>query len=99
MIIKNFNEKWVKGWDATLEEQRAKFIHIIDKVKAHTDFDQNYEKNTDEINRRLAITKIIDEVINNERRKELELYRLFATNDEFKLGLMENIERALNARV
>ena len=98
-IIKNFNEKWFKGWDATPEEQRAKFIHIIDKVKAHKDFKQNYEKNTDEINKKLAITKIIDEVINNERRKELELYRLFATNETFKLGLMENIEMALRAGV
>lgn len=98
-IIKNFNERWFKGWDATPEEQRAKFIHIIEKVKAHKDFEQNYEKNTDEINKKLAITKIIDEVINNERRKELELYRLFATNETFKLGLMENIEMALRAGV
>lgn len=98
-IIRNFNEKWFKGWDATPEEQRAKFIHIMDKVKAHKDFEQNYEKNTDEINKKLAIAKIIDEVINNERRKELELYRLFATNETFKLGLMENIERALRAGV
>ena len=98
-IIKNFNERWFKGWDATPEEQRAKFIHIMDKVKAHKDFKQNYEKNTDEINKKLAITKIIDEVINNERKKELELYRLFATNETFKLGLMENIERALRAGV
>lgn len=98
-IIKNFNERWFKGWDATPEEQRAKFIHIIDKVKAHKDFKQNYEKNTDEINKKLAIAKIIDEVINNERKKELELYRLFATNETFKLGLMENIEMALRAGV
>ncbi len=98
-IIKNFNERWFKGWDATPEEQKAKFIHIIDKVKAHKDFEQNYEKNTDEINKKLAITKIIDEVINNERRKELELYRLFATNETFKLGLMENIQMALRAGV
>ena len=98
-IIKNFNERWFKGWDATPEEQRAKFIHIIDKVKAHKDFEQNYEKNTDEINKKLAIAKIIDEVINNERKKELELYRLFATNETFKLGLMENIQMALRAGV
>lgn len=98
-IIKNFNEKWFKGWDATPDEQRAKFIHIIDKVKAHKDFEQNYEKNTDEINKKLAIAKIIDEVINNERKKELELYRLFATNETFKLGLMENIQMALRAGV
>ena len=98
-IIRNFNERWFKGWDATPEEQRAKFIHIMGRVKAHKDFEQNYEKNTDEINKKLAIAKIIDEVINNERKKELELYKLFATNETFKLGLMENIEMALRAGV
>lgn len=98
-IIKNFNEKWFKGWDATPEEQRAKFIHIMDKVKAHNDFEAKYEKNLNEINKKIALEKIIDEVINKERKKELELYKLFATNEVFKLGLMENIERALRARV
>lgn len=98
-IIKNFNEKWFKGWDATPEEQRAKFIHIMDKVKSHNDFEAKYEKNLDEINKKIALEKIIDEVINKERKKELELYKLFATNEVFKLGLMENIERALRAGV
>ncbi len=71
----------------------------MDKVKAHKDFEENYEKNTDEINRRLAIAKIIDEVINKNRKKEFELYKLFATNETFKLWLRENIEMALKTRV
>lgn len=37
-IIRNFNEKLFKGWDATPDKQRAKFIHIMGKVKAHKDF-------------------------------------------------------------
>ncbi|WP_103641048.1 hypothetical protein [Campylobacter concisus] len=71
----------------------------MDKVKAHKDFEENYEKNTDETNRRLAIAKIIDEVINKNRKKEFELYKLFATNEAFKLWLRENIEMALKTRV
>ncbi len=31
-IINAFNEKWFHGWEATPEEQRVKFINIMDKV-------------------------------------------------------------------
>ncbi|MDD3505862.1 MAG: DEAD/DEAH box helicase family protein, partial [Sulfurimonas sp.] len=37
-IIKYFNEKWFHGWEATPEEQKAKFIHIMDRVKTHNDY-------------------------------------------------------------
>ena len=95
-IIKQFNEKWFHGWEATPQEQKAKFIHIMDKVKTHEDYASKYEKNRDEYTRKLALEKIISEVMNRERRKELELYKLFAGDDAFRVGLVENLERALN---
>ena len=39
---------------------------------------------------------MISEVMNKERRKELELYKLFAGDEAFRVGLVENLERALN---
>lgn len=95
-IIKHFNEKWFHGWEATPEEQKAKFIHIMDKVKTHDDYESKYEKNYDEFTRKLALEKMISEVMNKERRKELELYKLFAGDEAFRVGLVENLERALN---
>jgi len=95
-IIKYFNEKWFHGWEATPEEQKAKFIHIMDKVKTHDDYESKYEKNYDEFTRKLALEKMISEVMNKERRKELELYKLFAGDEAFRVGLVENLERALN---
>ena len=95
-IIKHFNEKWFHGWEATPEEQKAKFIHIMDKVKTHNDYESKYEKNYDEFTRKLALEKMISEVMNKERRKELELYKLFAGDEAFRVGLVENLERALN---
>jgi type I restriction enzyme R subunit len=95
-IIKHFNEKWFHGWEATPEEQKAKFIHIMDKVKTHDDYESKYENNYDEFTRKLALEKMISEVMNKERRKELELYKLFAGDEAFRVGLVENLERALS---
>ena len=96
-IIKTFNEKWFHGWDATPEEQRIKFIHLMDKVKAHNDYDVKYKFNTDGHTRRLALEKIVSEIMNGERRKELELYKLFATDEVFKTAMLDNFERVLSS--
>ena len=95
-IIRSFNEKWFQNWDGTPEEKRAKFIHIMGKVRAHKDFESKYEKNHDKFTRDLALEKITNEVMNKERKKELELYKLFAKAEEFKVGLLDSLERAFS---
>jgi hypothetical protein len=40
-IVHRFNERWFQGWSATPEEQRIKFIHIADSIRAHPDFDHD----------------------------------------------------------
>ncbi len=94
-IIKNFNEKWFQGWEATPEEQRVKFIHLVNKVKTHRDYKTKFEANKDEYTKRLALTKILSEVMNQERKKELELYKLFAGDEAFRAGMLDSIEKAL----
>ena len=95
-IIENFNEKWFHGWEATPQEQRVKFIHLMDKVKTHNDYKSKYEDNKDQYTRRLALEKMVAEIMNAERRKELELYKLFAGDEAFRAGMLDSFERALN---
>ena len=95
-IINAFNEKWFHGWEATPEEQRVKFINLMDKVKTHDDFKSKYQENQDSHTRRLALEKIVAEVMNKERRKELELYKLFAGDDAFRTGMLDSFERVFN---
>ena len=33
-IVKTFNERWFQGWDKTPEEQRIKFVSLMDVVAA-----------------------------------------------------------------
>ena len=47
-IINAFNEKWFHGWEATPQEQRVKFINLMDRVKTHDDFKSKYQENQDD---------------------------------------------------
>lgn len=92
-IIKSFNEKWFQGWSSTPEEQRVKFVNIVDSVKRHPDFSAKYQNNPDPINRGLAFEKILKEVMLQRRKEDLELYKLFANDTAFYTSYAQNVQR------
>ena len=96
-IIKEFNERWFQGWDATPEEQKVKFISTAEKMKQHPDYKEKYLENQDTQNRDLAYQKIFDEVMNQQRRSELDLYRLISQDEAFKEAMQSTIKRILSA--
>ncbi|MCZ8015162.1 MAG: type I restriction endonuclease subunit R [Limnobacter sp.] len=95
-IIRSFNERWFQGWSATPEEQRVKFVNIINSIRAHPDYTAKYEENTDPYNRGLALEKMLQDVMLKRRKDELELYKLFASDPAFKAAWSQNIEQVLN---
>ncbi|MDA3922119.1 MAG: DEAD/DEAH box helicase family protein [Salinisphaera sp.] len=95
-IIRNFNERWFQGWSATPEEQRVKFLNIVDSVKAHPDFEEKFRENPDPYARNLAFEKIMRDVMLRRRREELELYRLHAQDDAFKAALYHSVQEVLS---
>lgn len=97
-IIKSFNERWFQGWDATPEEQRVKFIAIGEHIQAHPDFQKKVEENHDSENRELAFKKILDEVMSKQRRKELELYKLFAKDESFYTAFLNSMKRVVGQK-
>jgi type I restriction enzyme R subunit len=97
IIIRNFNERWFQGWEATSEEQRIKFINLAQRIREHPDFKQKYEENTDSQNREIAFNKIFDEVIGKQRRNELDLYRLLSKDDSFRIAMVDTLKRILRA--
>ncbi len=92
IIIKEFNDKWFNKCNITKE----KFIHILNKIETHSDYKTKYEKNNDEHTKRLAFIKIVTEIMNSEKRKELELYKSFASDETFKISILDNLEKVLN---
>jgi len=96
VIIKSFNDRWFQGWDATPEEQRVRFVNIADKIKAHPDYKIKYVDNHDSSTRELAYVKIFDEVMNKQRRSELELYKLVSQDDSFRIAMQDTVKRILS---
>lgn len=94
-IIRSFNERWFQGWDATPEDQRVKFISIRKDIEAHPDYQTKVAENEDPQNRDIALDKILKDVMNNQRKKELELYKLFAKDDSFKRALYHTMKQML----
>ena len=93
MIIKSFNERWFQGWDATPEEQKVRFVSLAQKVKAHPDFETKYLNNPDPQNRELAYIKIFDDIMNKQRRNELDLYKMFAQDEAFRAAMLDTVKR------
>ncbi|MBV8252420.1 MAG: type I restriction endonuclease subunit R [Chitinophaga sp.] len=96
VIILNFNQRWFQGWEATQEEQRVKFVHLAESIKAHPDFKKNYADNPDKQNRNLAFDKIFGEVMHKQKKSELDLYRLISNDEAFKLAMQDTLKRILN---
>ncbi len=95
-IVRSFNERWFQGWSATPEEQRVKFVNIVNSIRAHPDYAAKYEDNADPYNRGLALEKMLQDVMLKRRKEELELYKLFASDPAFKAAWSQNIEQVLN---
>jgi len=97
IIIKSFNERWFQGWEATPEEQRVKFVNLAQSMKAHPDYKEKYSENSDIQNREIAFKKIFDDVMSKQRKSELDLYRLIAKDDAFKIAMQDTLKRILSA--
>lgn len=97
-IIRNFNDKWFQGWEATPEEQRVKFLTLSKSVQAHPDFASKVAQNQDSQNRELALKKILDEVMAQQRKQELELYKLYAQDTSFYQAFLNTMKQVINVR-
>lgn len=100
-IVQVFNDRNFQGWDATPEEQRIKLVNIADLVRNNPQYQTQVVNNQDEQNRSIALQQIIRQAVNAERRRELDLYKLYASDLEFKrafesaiANLLANMERS-----
>jgi type I restriction enzyme R subunit len=95
VIIRAFNDRWFQGWEATPDDQRVKFIKLMQKIKEHPDYLEKYAENPDVQNREIAFIKIFDEVMGKERKIELDLYRMVSQDEGFKAAMLDTLKRML----
>jgi type I restriction enzyme, R subunit len=97
-IIRSFNERWFAGWEATPAEQRVKFINIAQHVFNNPNYQAQVVDNQDEQNSRIAMEKLISQAVSQERKKELDLYKRYAQDPEFKRAFDSSIMRLLSSK-
>ena len=97
-IVRAFNDRHFAGWEATPEEQRVKFINIAKHVVNHADYKAQVEDNPDAQNRQLALEKLIQHAVSIERRRELDLYKRYAGDPDFKRAFDASISRLLSSK-
>lgn len=97
-IIKTFNQRWFSGWEATPAEQRVKFINIAQHVFNNPNYQTQVVDNHDEQNSRIAMEKLISQAVSQERKKELDLYKRYAQDPEFKRAFDSSIMRLLASK-
>jgi type I restriction enzyme, R subunit len=95
-IIATFNDRFFSGWDATPQEQRVKFLNIARHVIQNPNFQAQVVGNQDEQNRRIALEQLIQQAISQERRRELDLYKRYASDPEFKRAFDVSIMKLLS---
>ncbi len=95
-IIQAFNQRWFSGWEATPEEQRIKFINIAQHVFRNPNYQTQVVDNQDEQNSRIALEKMISQAVSQERKRELDLYKRYAQDPEFKRAFDSSIMRLLS---
>ncbi|MEM6752295.1 MAG: DEAD/DEAH box helicase family protein [Cyanobacteria bacterium P01_C01_bin.38] len=94
-IINAFNNRFFTGWDATPQEQRVKFINIAKHIIDNPNYQTQVVNNQDTQNRRLALEGLIKQAISKERRRELDLYKRYASDSEFKRAFDASIMQLL----
>ncbi len=83
-IIDAFNIRFFSGWDATPQEQRIKFINIAQHVINNPNYQTQIVDNQDEQNRSIALEQLIQQAVSQERKRELDLYKRYASDPDFK---------------
>ena len=94
-IISTFNQRFFDGWEATPAEQRIKLINLARHVVQSDSYKTQVVNNPDEQNRRLALAQLISQAVNQERRRELDLYKRYAADPDFKRALEASIVQLL----
>lgn len=95
-IIKEFNEHWFRGWEATPEDQKEKLVNITKAVAGDADYRDLVVGNPDPQAVDAVMATIIDRIIRQKRKGDMSLYRQYQQNDAFKAEFRSIISRMLN---
>ena len=94
-ILKEFNERWFKGWNATPEDQKTKLISVAKAVSEDDDYKTLVVGNPDQQAVDALMVEIIDRIIRQKRKGDMSLYKEYQQNEGFKDGFRSVVVRML----
>ena len=94
-ILKQFNERWFKGWDATPDDQKMKMISVAQAVAEDEDYKTLVVGNPDQQAVDALMIEIIDRIIRKKRKGDMSLYKEYQQNEGFKVDFRSVITRML----
>nr|WP_319401757.1 type I restriction endonuclease subunit R [uncultured Carboxylicivirga sp.] len=94
-IIRTFNDRFYSGWEETPEDARVKFVSRLRKIQKHQDFDTKVAQNPDKQNSDLALKKILDDVMLQERKAHMEEYKRTKSDDAYYQGMFDLMKRMI----
>lgn len=95
-ILKEFNERWFKGWKATPEDQKAKLVNIAKAVASDDEYNNLVVGNPDQQASSQKEAEIIARIIRQKRQGDMSLYKEYQTNEGFKASIHNVIGRMLS---
>jgi len=95
-ILKDFNNRWFKGWEATPDDQKAKLIGVAKAVADDEDYKTLVVGNPDQQAVAAAMITIIDRIMRQQHRGDTSLYKQYHQNEGFKHNFINIIDRMLS---
>ena len=95
-ILKEFNQRWFNGWEATPDDQKMKLISVAHAVAEDEDYKSLVVGNPDQQAVDALMVQIIDRIIRKKRKGDMSLYKEYQQNEGFKVDFRSVITRMLS---
>lgn len=94
-ILKDFNDRFFKGWKAAPDEQKEKLVNIAKAVHDDSDYNDLVVGNADTAMANEKQHEIIDRIIRRNKRSDLSFHKEYVKNEDFKNGIYSIIGQML----
>jgi len=95
-IIRTFNERFYSGWEETPEDARIKYVQLAKNVMNHPDFETKVANNADKQNSDIALKKIMDDIMLQRRKANMDEYKRYAKDEAYYQGILDLMKRLID---
>lgn len=71
---------------------------LAQRIYDHPDFQYKYLTTNDEQHRSLEFEKLVKDIIVEDRKKEIDFYKLFIQDEAFQLAFLNNLRQVIDKK-